>query len=46
MNSQAVLVVRADVPNEADRLAFDRWYNDVHLTDALRVFGAVRAWRA
>ena len=35
----------ADVPNEADRVPFDRWYRDQHMPDALRVFGALRAWR-
>ena len=45
MTTQALLIARADVPNEADRVAFDRWYRDHHMPDALRVFGALRAWR-
>src|SRR6478672_651850 len=43
MTTQALLIVRADVLNEA--LPFDQWYCDHHLPDALRVFGALRAWR-
>ncbi|RDJ16011.1 hypothetical protein [Rhizobium grahamii] len=44
MSTQALLIVHADVPNEADRASFDQWY-DRHLPEALRVFGALRAWR-
>jgi len=44
MSTQALLIVRADVPNEADRAPFDQWY-DRYMPDALRVFGALRAWR-
>jgi len=44
MSTQALLMVRADVPNEADRAPFDQWY-DRHMPDALREFGALRAWR-
>ena len=40
----AYLIVRAVVP-EADRAKFDRWYQDVHLSEALAVFDAVSAWR-
>ena len=42
----ALLVVSADVPDEADRVPFDQWYRDHHLPHALRVFGALRAWRS
>ena len=45
MSVTALLIVHADVPNEADRTAFDEWY-DRHLQDALLVFGAVGAWRS
>jgi len=41
----AWFVVRAVVP-EGDRAAFDRWYAQEHLPDALRAFGAQRGWRA
>lgn len=40
----AYLAVRAEVP-EADRAAFDHWYETDHLPWALRVFQARRAWR-
>jgi len=45
MSNQALLIVRADVPNEPDRAPFDQWY-DRHMADAVRVFGARGAWRA
>lgn len=45
MSTQALLIVRADVPNEVDRVPFGQWYRDCHMPDALRVFGAIRAWR-
>ena len=41
----AHLVVRAEVPNEADRAPFDHWYATDHLPWAIRVFGARRGWR-
>ena len=40
----ALFIVRAEVP-EADRDAFDRWYEAEHLPDAMRAFGTVRARR-
>ena len=40
----AYLIVRAVVP-ETDRTKFDRWYQDVHLPEALAAFDAVSAWR-
>jgi hypothetical protein len=42
---QAWLVVRAVVADAADRAAFDRWYRDEHLPDAVKAFGAAAAWR-
>ena len=45
MTTQALLIVRSDVPNDADRVPFDQWYRDHHMPAALRVFGALRAWR-
>jgi len=45
MTTQALLIVRAEVPNEGDRAPFDHWYRDHHIPDALRVFGATNAWR-
>lgn len=41
----ALFVVRA-VVREADRAAFDRWYAQEHLPDALRTFNARSGWRA
>jgi hypothetical protein len=41
---KAYLVVRAVVA-EADRRDFDRWYRTEHLPDAVKAFGALRAWR-
>ena len=42
---KAHLVVRAEVPDVADRAPFDRWYATDHLPWAVRVFGARRGWR-
>lgn len=39
------LVVRAEVPNDADRAKFDHWYATDHLPWAIQVFGAQRGWR-
>jgi hypothetical protein len=41
----AFFVVRATVPNIAVREAFDAWYSREHLPDAVKSFGAVKAWR-
>ena len=43
--SAALLVVRAEVPDPADRGPFDHWYATDHLPWAIRVFGARRGWR-
>jgi hypothetical protein len=40
-----VFMVRAQVADPADREKFDRWYQDEHLPDALKAFGAKGAWR-
>ena len=45
MTTQALFIVRADVPNEADRVPFDEWYREHQMPAAYRVFGALRAWR-
>ena len=45
MTTQALLIVRAEVPSEADRAPFDEWYRDHQMPDAFSVFGALRAWR-
>lgn len=41
----ALFIVRAQVLDPAIRSDFDRWYRDEHLPDALKAFGARRAWR-
>src|SRR5262245_2651347 len=41
----ALFMVRAQIADEAMKHAFDRWYNEEHLPDALNAFGARRAWR-
>lgn len=46
MAAQAYLVVRATVPDAADRPAFDGWYQREHLPDAVKAFAATSAWRA
>jgi len=43
--AKGYLVVRAEVPAEADRAKFDDWYATDHLPWAMRVFGAQRGWR-
>jgi hypothetical protein len=43
--TRALLMVRAELANAADRPAFDRWYETEHLPDALKAFQAERAWR-
>ena len=41
----AVFMVRARIADAAIKEAFDRWYRDDHLPDALKSFRARRAWR-
>ena len=43
--TKGCLVVRAEVPDKADRAPFDHWYATDHLPWAIRVFGARRGWR-
>ena len=43
--AKALLMVRAEVVDAADRPAFDRWYETEHLPDALKIFRAEQAWR-
>jgi hypothetical protein len=39
------LVVRTEIPAEADRARFDHWYATDHLPWAIKVFAAERGWR-
>ena len=41
----AAFIVRAQVVDASMKDAFDRWYQDEHLPDAQKAFGAQRAWR-
>ena len=41
----ACFIVRAQIVDAAAKDAFDRWYQDEHLPDALEAFNARRAWR-
>jgi hypothetical protein len=41
----AFFVVRATVTDPAQRNAFDAWYEREHLPDAIKSFGARKAWR-
>ncbi|MGE0415687.1 MAG: hypothetical protein AB7O80_02680 [Acetobacteraceae bacterium] len=43
--SAAWLIVRATVPDVANRSAFDHWYRTEHLPDAMKAFGVSKAWR-
>src|SRR5436190_22778305 len=38
-------VFRATVSDPAKREAFDAWYSREHLPDAMKSFGALKAWR-
>jgi hypothetical protein len=38
-------LVRATVSDPARRAAFDKWYETEHLPDAVKSFGALKAWR-
>jgi hypothetical protein len=42
----ACFIVRAQVVDASVKDAFDRWYQDEHLPEAVTGFGAQRAWCA
>jgi hypothetical protein len=41
----AFFIVRAQVVDPSMKDAFDKWYQDEHLPDAMKAFGAMGAWR-
>jgi hypothetical protein len=41
----AYFVVRATVADPSKREAFDVWYSREHMPDAMKSFGAQKAWR-
>jgi hypothetical protein len=43
--AKALFVVRATVVDASRRAAFDTWYSREHLPDAVKSFGAEKAWR-
>jgi hypothetical protein len=43
--AKAFFVVRATVTDASGRAAFDAWYSREHLPDAVKSFGAEKAWR-
>jgi len=43
--ARAFFVVRATVTDASKRAAFDAWYSREHLPDAVKSFGAEKAWR-
>ena len=45
MRGKGIFMVRAVVASPDDRPGFDEWYETAHLPDALKIFGATRAWR-
>ena len=42
----ALLIVRAEVPDAADRPLFEAWYHNEHLPEACRALRLQHAWRA
>ena len=42
---KAHFIVRANVADASKRAAFDAWYSREHLPDAVKTFGAEKAWR-
>jgi len=42
---KALFIVRAQVVDPSAKEAFDRWYQDEHLPDAVKAFGAQGAFR-
>ncbi len=45
MSGDGILIVRAEV-RDTERDAFDTWYQEEHLAEALELFNATRAWRS
>jgi hypothetical protein len=45
MMPKSFLVVRAVVSDPSQRAAFEDWYRNEHLADAIKVFGAEKGWR-
>jgi hypothetical protein len=43
--AKGYFVVRAEVPDSADRPQFEHWYATDHLPWAIKAFGAQRGWR-
>ena len=43
---KALFIVRAQVVDLSVKDAFDKWYQDEHLPEAMKAFGAKGAWRA
>jgi hypothetical protein len=43
--AKTFFVVRAVVPDADQRAAFDAWYRDEHLPEAMKVFQAEKGWR-
>ena len=43
--SKSYFIVRATIADPAQRPAFDAWYGTEHLPDAVKTFGAQKAWR-
>jgi hypothetical protein len=43
--SATFFIVRATVTDPAKRGAFDAWYSREHVPDAVKSFGATKAWR-
>jgi hypothetical protein len=41
----ALFIVRATVADSSKRAAFDKWYENEHLPDAVKSFGVRKAWR-
>jgi hypothetical protein len=41
----ACFIVRAQVVDLSVKEAFDKWYQDEHLPEAMKAFGAKGAWR-
>lgn len=40
-----IFIVRATIPDAAERESFDAWYSKEHLPDAVKSFGCNKAWR-